>query len=77
MNWELAGPITGEETIATGSGIRELKRLRDRYGGRTWRKKKGFARVRFSPSGRVEEAELHWYEAQGVGKVELKLKSLL
>ena len=76
MNWELAGPITGEETIATGNGIRELKRLRDRYGGRTWRKK-GFARVRLLPSGRVMEAELHWYEAQGVGNDELKLKTLL
>ena len=77
VNWTLVGPITGEETIATGSGIRELKRLRNRYGGRTWRKRKGFGRVRFLSSGRMAEAELHWYEAQGVGKVELKLKTLL
>ena len=77
MNWELAGPLTGEETIATGNGIRELKRLRDRYGGTAWRKRKGIARVRFLPAGPVLEAEIHWYEAHGVGKVELKIKTLL
>jgi hypothetical protein len=59
------------ETIATGSGIREIARLRKRYGG--WRKRKGSAEVRFD-NGEIVRAELHWYEATGIGKRELKVK---
>jgi hypothetical protein len=76
-NWNVVGPITGQETIAEGNGIRELKRLRDQYGGLTWRKKKGFAQIRFLPAGPTVRAEIHWYEAHGVGKVHLKIKALL
>ena len=77
MNWDIVGPITNQETIAEGNGIRELKRLRDRYGGTNWRKKKGFAMLRFLPTGPTLQAEIHWYEAHGVGKVETKIKALL
>ena len=77
MNWELARSVTAEETIATGTGIRELKRPGDRYGGEAWRKRNGIARVRFLPAGPVLLAEVHWYEAHGVGKVEMKIKTLL
>jgi hypothetical protein len=77
MNWEVASQIEGHEMIAEGSGIRELQRLRDCYGGKNWRKKKGIAMVRFLPAGPTVRAEVHWYEAHGVGKVEMKIKALL
>jgi len=76
MNWNIVGSITNQETIAEGNGIRELKRLRDSHGGTTWRKKKGIAMVRFLPDGPTVRAEVHWYEAHGIGKVEMKIKSL-
>jgi hypothetical protein len=77
MNWNIVGSITNQETIAEGNGIRELKRLCDCYGGKNWRKKKGIAMIRFFPAGPMLNAELHWYEAHGVGKVEIKIKVLL
>ena len=64
------------ETIASGGGIRELKRLRRLYGGRRWRKRKGVARVRLR-DGSEPVAELHWYEAHGLGRYEYKIKSFL
>ncbi|HLA34183.1 MAG TPA: hypothetical protein VJ001_04870 [Rhodocyclaceae bacterium] len=63
--------------FAAGSKIRELHRLIDAYGGRNWKKRKGFANIRLLPSGQVLQAELHWYEAHGIGKVEMKIKELL
>jgi hypothetical protein len=73
MDFEILGAIERVETIARGSGIRELKRLRRNYGPGFWRKCKGFARVRL-PDGSIQEAELHWYEATGIGKREFKIK---
>lgn len=69
------GAIREMEIIATGRGIRELARLRRRYGGRRWRKCKGVATVQFG-NGSVREAEVHWYEAHGIGRTELKIKRL-
>jgi len=74
--FEIIGELSAVETIATGSGIRELARLRKRYGRGRWRKRKGIARVRL-PSGEVVRAELHWYEATGIGKREFKIKQFL
>lgn len=73
MEFELAGELTDTDTIATGSGIRELPRLRRLYGRGRWRKMKGVARVRLK-DGRIRLAELHWYEAHGIGKKEFKRK---
>jgi hypothetical protein len=67
------GEIVDIETFARGPSIRELPRLRKFYGKGSWRKRKGFASVRL-PDGRIRRAELHWYEASGVGKKELKIK---
>jgi hypothetical protein len=64
------------ETIATGSGIREIARLRKRYGRGRWRKRKGTAEIEL-PSGEIVLAELHWYEATGVGRCEFKIKRLV
>jgi hypothetical protein len=77
MNWELVSNITQSETFAEGSRIRELHRLLDTYGGKNWKKRKGFARIRILPSDQTFLAELHWYEAHGIGKVEMKIKELL
>lgn len=74
--FEVVGEIDRVETIASGRGIRELDRLQKRYGKASWRKMKGVGEVRLR-SGRVVTAELHWYEAHGVGKRELKIKCLL
>jgi hypothetical protein len=73
---ELVGELRDIEPIAVGSAIREVARLRRMYGKGRWRKLKGFGRVRLS-DGSIYEAELHWYEAQGIGKRELKIKRLL
>ena len=76
MYFEIIGELSAVETIATGSGIRELARLRKRYGRGRWRKRKGIARVRL-PAGEIVLAELHWYEATGIGKREFKIKRFL
>ena len=73
MDFELLGPIKDVKTIATSSGIRELRRLRRRYGRGRWRKRKGVARVRLL-DGTIHTAEIHWYEAHGIGRREMKIK---
>ncbi|MFP4583314.1 MAG: hypothetical protein ACLFN9_08020 [Desulfococcaceae bacterium] len=73
MDFEIIGAIREIEPIATGRNIRVLSRLKKQYGGENWRKLKGFAAVRF-PDGSVQVAEVHWYEAHGIGKKEIKLK---
>jgi hypothetical protein len=76
MPFEIVGEIGEIETIAVGRGIRELGRLARRYGKGRWRKMKGRAMIRLR-SGRVRLAELHWYEAHGIGRKELKRKRYL
>jgi len=76
VHFELASAITDVVTIAAGRGIRDLARLRRRHGPGRWRKCKGVAAVRLS-SGRVRRAEVHWYEAHGVGRVNMKVKRFL
>ena len=73
MDFEIVSEITAVETIASGNGVRDRNRLRKLYGRIRWRKLKGVAQVRLS-SGRIRTAEIHWYEAHGVGKREFKLK---
>ena len=64
------------ETIAVATSIRDLLRLRKRYGSGRWLKRKGVAHVRLK-GGHVRLAELHWYEAHGIGKKEIKRKRYL
>ena len=76
MHFEIVGEITDIEIIAVGRGIRRLKFLRKRYGGRRWRKMKGTAMVRlFVDSLRL--AEVHWYECHGIGRKGWKIKRFL
>ena len=76
MDFDIVSEVTGIETIAVGTKIRDIKRLRKQYGKGRWRKLKGIAKVRLT-SGRVRLAELHWYEAHGIGKREMKRKRYL
>ena len=76
MHFRILGEVTHVETFATGSGIREIARLRKFYGKGRWRKRKGIARVRFN-DGSIHLAEIHWYEATGIGKREFKIKRLI
>jgi hypothetical protein len=74
--FEVVGAILEVETIATRGGIRELRRLEKTYGKERWRKRKGIARIRFA-DGSVHTAEIHWYEAHGIGRKETKVKRLI
>ena len=76
MIFDILGELTDVETFATGSGIREIVRLRRLYGRGRWRKREGIARVRLH-DGSVHLAELHWYEATGIGRKEFKIKHLI
>lgn len=76
MFFAIVGNISDVETIATGKGIRENRRLRKAYGGRRWRKMKGIATIELA-DGTICSAELHWYEAHGVGSKEFKIKRIL
>ena len=76
MLFEIVSEITQIETIAVGTRIRELPRLRRLYGRGRWRKLKGVARVRLR-SGTIRIVELHWYEAHGIGRKEIKRKRYL
>ena len=76
MKFELIGRIENVEIIANGGRIDDLPKLRKRYGRGRWRKLKGIGRVRL-PNGSECYAELHWYEAHGIGKKEMKVKELL
>jgi hypothetical protein len=76
MSFEIIGEIADVEVIAVGNRIRDLPRLRKLYGKGRWRKLKGVARIRLA-NGRVRLAELHWYEAHGVRRKEIKRKCYL
>jgi hypothetical protein len=76
VTFEIVGEISAIELIAVGSRVRRLRELRRRYGKGRWRKLKGLATIRL-PDGAVRVAELHWYEAHGIGRRLLKIKRLL
>lgn len=76
MFFKIIGSISGVETIASGKGIRERRRLQKIYGGGRWRKLKGTAVVELT-DGTMCHAELHWYEAHGIGAREVKIKRIL
>jgi hypothetical protein len=76
VRFEVIGDIITNETFAVGNAIREIDRLRRVYGRGRWRKRKGIAIVRLA-DGTIHQAEVHWYEAAGIGWKELKIKNLL
>ena len=76
MYFEIIGEIEAIEEIAVGGRIRDIMRIQKQYGPGRWIKLKGLAMVRL-PSGKIRKTELHWYEAHGIGKKKLKIKSFL
>jgi hypothetical protein len=76
MDFKVLGRIWNVETIAVGNAIREIKRLRRVYGFGRWRKRKGIARLQLS-NGTIRLAEIHWYEAHGIGRHEHTIKEYL
>jgi hypothetical protein len=76
MRFEILGEITDIQTIAVSLGIHEIARLRKQYARGPWRKRKGIIRIRLA-NGRIRRAELHWYEAHGIGRIEIKRKRYL
>ena len=76
MFFKIIGRIAEVQIIASGKGIRERRRLRKIYGGHRWKKLKGFATVQLA-DGTICYAEVHWYEAHGVGGKEFKIKRII
>lgn len=75
-SFEIVGEIRQIRTIAIGEDIRDLVLIEERFGRGNWRKRKGFATVRLE-DGTLAEAELHWYEADGIGQCWMKIKHFL
>lgn len=73
MDFEIISEISDIETFAINTSIREVERLRRQYGAGRWRKRKGIATV-LLVDGTIHTANVHWYEAHGIGRVEFKLK---
>jgi hypothetical protein len=76
VKFEIIGAIEGIEIIAVGTGIHDLAYLQKVYGRGRWRKLKGTARVRL-PNGAIRRVELHWYQAHGIGRKDIKIKYYL
>ena len=76
IKFKIIGKITEIEIIAVGKSIRDLARLRREYGAGRWRKLKGVATVQLV-GGTIRLAEVHWYEAHGIGRRKLKIKNYL
>jgi hypothetical protein len=76
MHFEIIGKIEDVQTIAVEGRIRDIMRLKRQFGEGRWRKLKGTAQVRLY-NGETRKAELHWYEAHGIGRRKMKIKRLL
>jgi hypothetical protein len=76
VHFEIIEEIEDIETLAIGGSIRDIMRLQKQFGRGRWRKLKGFAKVML-PNGHIRKAELHWYEAHGIGKRKMKIKRFL
>ena len=76
MYFEVIGEIEEIETIAIGGRIRDIMRIQKQDGPGRWRKLKGVAKLRLQ-SERECKAEVHWYEAHGIGRKKMKIKRIL
>jgi len=72
---EIVGDIHKIQTIAVGGRIREIMRLQRQFGVGHWRKLKGIAHVKVGKQ--IRKAEVHWYEAHGIGRKKLKIKRFM
>jgi len=76
LHFDVIGKIGSIETIAIGKSIRDINRLKKQFGAARWRKLKGKATVQLG-DGTIRKAEIHWYEAHGIGKMKMKIKRFL
>jgi hypothetical protein len=76
VDFEIIGEITNIERMAVNQSIREIRRLNKKYGKARWRKLKGVALAQLT-NGEIFRAEIHWYEAHGIGKRKMKIKRVL
>jgi hypothetical protein len=76
MDFEIIGEVKNCETIAIGNSIKELPRLKKLFGDGRWKKRKGITKIKL-PDNTIHNAEIHWYEAHGIGKKQYKIKFLL
>jgi hypothetical protein len=76
MHFEVLGSISEVEIIAVGSAIRDVRRLEKQFGNGRWRKLTGIASVRLEDRT-IRIAEVHWYEAHGIGKRNQKIKRFM
>jgi hypothetical protein len=76
MRFSVLGEVSNIEVIARGTGIRDRARLRKAYGQGRWRKLKGIATIEYE-SGTICVAELHWYEAHGIGRRDYRVKRVI
>ena len=76
QHFDIIGTIVSIEVIARGPSLRERVRLVRQFGAGRWRKLKGEATVRLA-RGAVCRAEVHWYEAHGLGRRKMKIKRFL
>jgi hypothetical protein len=75
-SFEIIGTVQSVQAIAVGKLIRDIVRLEEQFGAGRWRKLKGIAQVRLF-DGTIRTAEIHWYEAHGIGRRKLKIKYYL
>ena len=76
MIFEILSEIRDIKTIATGQGVYIKRYLERLYGKGRWRKMKGVAPVRLA-DGTICEAEIHWFEAHGIGRKDFKIKRVV
>ena len=74
--FKLLSEIRDVETIASGRGVHIRRYLERTYGRGRWRKMKGAATVALA-DGTICEAEIHWFEAHGIGRKDFKIKRVL
>ena len=71
--FEILTELRDIETIAAGRGVAIRRYLERAYGKGRWRKMKGFTTVRLA-DGTIHDAEIHWFEAHGIGRKDFKIK---
>jgi hypothetical protein len=74
--FRLRSDISDVQVIAASVGVRVRAKVKKAYGSGRWRKLKRTALVEL-PDGYVFRAELHSYEAHGIGRRDMKVKRLL
>ncbi len=74
--FNILSEIRDIETIASGRGVYIRRYLERAYGQGRWRKTKGTATVELA-DGTTCEAEIHWYEAHGIGRKDFKIKRVI